>query len=154
MKTMSKFFGLVILAVSMFSFNASAAAEIGETHSDLGKYWLKEASHAIEVEGETLPTFVIHYDELSAPVYVAVKEDKKVKTFIVRSEGFEVAYQAKKGKFGITYMPKEFATLPSNEAKAKINRENFVKQRVISSNELSEQTQLGLIAAYLPQVME
>ena len=154
MKTISKFFGVVVLAVSMFSFTASASALIGETHSDLGKYWLKEAVNHLEVDGENLETYVIHYDHLSSPVYVGVMETKKGKTYVVKTDGFEIAYTNKKGVFGVSYMPKKLATLPADEMQAKIDRQNFLNQRIITQKNPSDDTALKLIAAYLPQVMK
>ena len=154
MKTINNFFGLAVLAISMFSLNASASALVGDTNSELGKYWLKEAVNTIEVSGETLETYVIHYDHLSYPVYVGVLEGKKGNTYIVRTDGFEIAYVNKNGKFGVEYMPKKLATLDSEEVHLKIDRENFLNQRVITPNNPNDDKALKLIAAYLPQVMK
>ncbi|MFB6340283.1 hypothetical protein ACE01N_04120 [Saccharicrinis sp. FJH2] len=154
MKTINKFFGLAVLAISMFSFTASASALVGETNSDLGKYWLKEAVNVIEVSGEALETYVIHYDHLAYPVYVGVLESKKGNTYIVRTDGFEIAYVNKKGKFGVEYMPKKLATLDEEVVMSKIDREHFLNQRVITPNNPNDDKALKLIAAYLPQVMK
>lgn len=153
MKTINKFFGLLVLTVTMFSFTANASTVVGESNTDMGKYWLKEASVAIEVNGEALPTYVIHYDNYANPVYVGVLKTKKCKTYIVRTEGIEVVYTCKNGTFGIGYTPKKLATLPASEVKEKLDRQSFLNQRVISSNNLSEKKHLGLIASYLPEVI-
>lgn len=145
--------GGMVLALIMLSFSVQAETIVKDSNSELGRYWLKKAVNPMVVEGKELPTYVVHYDNLSKPVYIGVLESKGCKTFMVKSDDFEVAYACRNGMFGINYMPEQLATLPVQESKAKVNRVNFLKQRIITRKKCNEKRHLGLIASYLPEVM-
>lgn len=153
MKTISKLFGMILFAATLFSFSASAATMVGDSNTDLGKYWVKKSVTPVVVNGNELETYVIHYNNLEQPVYVGVLKEKKCVTYIVKSDGIELVYTCKNGKFGIDYMPKNLATLPSDNVKAKINRQKFLYQRVITQTPADKDTHLGLIASYFPEVV-
>lgn len=154
MKTIQKFFGLVLVAVTFFSFSAQAKTMVNETNTELGKYWLKKAVNPMVVNDKELPTYVVHYDNLPNPVYIGVYEKGNCKMFLVRTEGFEVAYAQRDGIFGINYMPEQLATLTQSVSKSSIDRVNFLRQCIITSKHYSEKKQLGLVASYLPEVMK
>ncbi|MFB6340280.1 hypothetical protein ACE1ET_01085 [Saccharicrinis sp. FJH62] len=153
MKTKVKLLGLMVISITLFSFSTKFPTIVKDSHTDLGRYWLKRAVNLIEVEGESLPTYVVHYDNLDKPVYIGVLEEKRCKTYIVRTDGFEVAYTCKNGVLGIKYLPKRLATYTQQYSIEHVNRENYLKQKVITSKPCSEKEQLCLIATFLPEVM-
>lgn len=154
MKTSGKILSLIFALVLLSSFTLSATTVVGYSQSDMGKYWLKKAANHMVVDGQEVDTYVIHYDNLETPVYVGIlKPHKDCTEFVVRSDGFEVLYTCRKGKFGIEYVPKKYATLSQDEARKAINRTNFLYQRVITQTPQSEKNLLKLIACYVPEVM-
>ncbi|MFC0875751.1 hypothetical protein ACE01N_04110 [Saccharicrinis sp. FJH2] len=154
MKTTGKLFGLLVLVFTMFAFTTNAETIVNDSNSELGKYYLKKAAHAMEVNDQEVPTYVIHYDNLSKPVYIGVYSVPNCKIFLVRTDDFEVAYACRDGIFGINYMPESLATLPAEKSKASIDRVNYLRQRVITQKKCTEKTQLNLIAQYLPDIMQ
>lgn len=154
MKATGRILSVCLALVLLSSFTLSAATVIGNSQSDMGKYWLKKAANHMVVNGQEVDTYVIHYDNMEEPVYVGIlKPDKECTEFVVRTDGFEVLYTCRKGKFGIEYVPKKYATLPKDESRKAIDRKNFLYQRVITQTPQSEKKLLKLIACYLPEVM-
>ncbi|MFB6317785.1 hypothetical protein [Saccharicrinis sp. FJH54] len=153
MNTKVRLLVLMVISVTLFSFTTKFPTIVKDTNSELGRFWLKRAVNLIEVEGETLPTYVVHYDNLNKPVYIGVLKEKKCKTYIVRTDEFEVAYTCKKGVFGISYVPRKMAAFPQDYSKDHLNKSNYQKQRIITTKPCSEKEQLCLIAAYLPEIM-
>lgn len=154
MKTTKKILGSLLAIALLSSFTLSAATVVGDSNSELGKYWLKKAANHMVVNGQEVDTYVVHYDNLDSPVYVGVlKPNEKCTDFVVRGDGFEVLYTCEKGQFGIAYTPKKYATIPSSEAKKAIDRTQFLYQRVISQVPQTDKQLLALIACYLPDVM-
>ncbi|MFB6317784.1 hypothetical protein [Saccharicrinis sp. FJH54] len=153
MKTTFKLFGLTLLVFTMFASAIQAETIVKESNSELGKYYLKKAANPMVVKGEEVQTYVLHYDNLSKPVYIGVYNVPNCKIYLVRTDDFEVAYARRDGIFGINYMPESLATLPEKEVRANVNRVNYLKQRIITHKRCTEKTQLNLIAQYLPEVM-
>lgn len=154
MKTTGKVFGLVMAMVLLVSFTSKAATVVGDTHTDAGQYWLKRASNHMIAANKELKTYVIHFDNVSAPVYIGVLESNDAYTqFLVRSEGFEVMYTVSGGQLGIQYVPESLATMSQQLAMESIDRKQFLHQRIISQNITSQEKMLALIACYLPEVM-
>ena len=153
MKTTKKLIGLLVLTVAMIGLSATAETKVDYTYSEMGRYWLKKAANNMLVNNQELETYVIHYDNYAKPVYVGILEAENCKSYVVRSDNFEVLYTCKDGQFGINYMPDYLATLPAETSRANINRVHYLKQRVISNQTASEKTQLSLIASYLPDVI-
>ncbi len=154
MKTTVRVLSLVMVMVLGSAFTMQASTVVGDTYTEAGKYWLKRASNHMVVNNRELKTFVIHFDNVPNPVYIGVLENNEAYTqFLVRTDNFEVMYTAAGGQLGIQYVPETVAALSREKAMETINRENFLRQRIISTNVRSEEEMLSLIACYLPEVM-
>ena len=144
---------MVLLTALFISVAVEASTRVGESNTELGKYWLKKAVTAIELDGIELDTWVIHYTNYEFPVYVGVIDRGACKAYIVRTNGVEVVYTCKDRQFGVHYMPESWATMPVEAVEQQIDREDFLRQRVISNRIRSESAHLGLIASYFPELV-
>ena len=72
----------------------------------------------------------------------------------MKSDEFEVQYACNNGIFGVKKLEKRFREIPEAEMSAKLNRVSYYGQRVISTQQKSQDEYLGLIACYLPDLIK
>jgi len=106
------------------------------------------------INGSAIKTFDLMYENTSNPIHVGLVNEEKCRTFIVRTDDFEIQYSCNKGVFGVKKIESRFQTLPKEEMDAKLDRVNYFSQRVICTNPKSEDELLGLIACYFPKLIK
>ncbi len=87
------------------------------------------------------------------PYIITVKHGKKGSDYLVQADGFEVLYQERDGKFGVAFVDEKEAAIGKEEMYKKLNRTEFLKQRVITNNSKTEAEYVALIGAYLPYLL-
>ncbi|MGV8139444.1 MAG: hypothetical protein AB2L20_29970 [Mangrovibacterium sp.] len=95
----------------------------------------------------------LSYDENRAPIVVELFNSKKGKTFIVRTDHFEVAYVSSPKGFGARKVRISESKVPDSLTSQVINEEELAKQRILSTEEVDEKAAIELIAAYLPDLV-
>jgi len=95
----------------------------------------------------------LSYDENKEPVVVELFNSKKGKTFIVRTNHFEVAYVSTPKGFGARKVKISESKVPDSLTSQVINAEELAKQRILSTGEVDEKAAIELIAAYLPDLV-
>ncbi len=141
-----------VLICTMVLATLSVVAQSSFTNS--GDFKVTKSESQMMVEGVEVPTFTIQYENMEAPVQVGIVEEDGCKNYIVRGDGFEIQYVCKKNKFGICYTESKYATMDRREMAKKVNRSEFLHQRVItSSGPKPDKYNVKLIASYLPEVM-
>lgn len=153
---------LVLLAVCVAILSMGATAKIkdgkamtGNSLTEFGKYTIVKSNNPMVYENEALKTFELTYENTSNPIMVGVllEDELKCKTFIVRSDEFEIQYTCNNGVFGVKKIEKRFQELPKAEMDLKLNKVSYYSQRVICQNKKSEDDYLGLIACYFPDLV-
>lgn len=151
---------LFILTICFAVLGMGASAEIkdgkamtGSSLTDFGRYTLVNSNTPMVVNNQVLKTFELTYENTTNPIIIGVVNEKDCKTFIVRSDEFEVEYTCTKGVFGVKKMEKKYASLPKEGVDAKMNKVSYYSQRVICQNKKSEDELLGLIACYFPNMI-
>jgi hypothetical protein len=94
----------------------------------------------------------LSYDQSKSPIVVELIPSKKGKTFIVRTDHFEVAYVSSSKGFGARRV-KISERIPESLTNQVINAGELDKQRILSTEEVDEKTAVELIAAYLPDLV-
>lgn len=152
---------LVLLAVFVLAVSVVASASkikdgqamTGNSLSELGKYTIMHSDEPMVYNNEVLPTYELTYENGANSIQIAVVEDKKCKTFIVRNDEFEVQYSCQNGVFGVRKLDKRFQEIPEEEMNMKLDRVSYYAQRVICADKKSEDDYLGLIACYFPELV-
>jgi len=153
---------LILLTVCIAVLSMGATAKIkdgkamtGNSLTDFGKYTLANSDIPMVVNNKVVKTYELTYENTDNPIRIGVINDKKkdCKTFIVRSDEFEIEYTCNKGVFGVRKMESKFQTLPKEEMELKLNKVSYYAQRVICQNKKSEDELLGLIACYFPNLV-
>ncbi len=146
---------IFLTTVALFlAFTLANAENLNKQNAEtsFGEYQVSSQETPTVTKGEN-NTYIIHYERFDNPITVTVIEGETCKSFLVKTEGFEVQYDCTGSTFGVNYMNAEFASIPKKEMVKKVNRENYLKQRVISTNKHSEYDTVRLIACYLPELM-
>jgi hypothetical protein len=147
------------ICVALLSLSANAKikdgkAMTGSSLTDFGKYTVMKSNNPMVVNGEELKTYDLMYENTSNAVRVGVLKEKKCKSFIVKSDVFEVQYVCKNGVFGVKKIESRFQDLPKEANEAKLDKVGYYSQRVICQNKKTEDELLGLIACYFPNLVK
>jgi len=151
---------LSLLSFFAFALCIVASAKIkdgkamtGNSMSEMGNYSLMLSEEPMLYDDQVLETYDLVYENATQPIKIAVLNEKKCKTFIVRSDEFEVQYTCNKGSFGVKKLEKRFREIPEEEMNLKLNRVGYYSQRIICTGQKTNDDYLGLIACYLPELV-
>ncbi len=145
----------ILTAVAIvFSITVMNAKNLSEKNSttEFGTYEVS-STHAHHVRHDNDGVYTIRYEKYDAPVEVTIVNEKNCKLFLVRTNGFEVMYKCRGKYFGIAYMAEEYASIPAEDMYKKIDRTEYLHQRVLTDKQQSEYDMVRIIACFLPEVM-
>lgn len=150
---------LLTIGVALLGLSASAKiktgqALTGQSLTEFGKYTVTISDAPMMINNQAVPTYDLNYENTENPVKIGLVKSETCKTFIVRTEEFEVEYTCNKGVFGVKKIESQYKQLPDEEMNAKLDRVNYFTQRVICTNNKSEDELLGLIACYFPNLIK
>lgn len=94
--------------------------------------------------------WTLSYDNAETPVTVVKRKTIEGTEYVVYSKYFEVCYLASAKGFGIKPVRNSWSNVPKKINKAVINQNEFKKQEVLTQNKVNDEMALGLIAGYLP----
>lgn len=140
------------ISVQAGSFDRPVAE--GNSLTDLGSYTVIKSDVPMVVKEATLETYDLLYENASNPVRIGVLQEKNCTTFLVKTGEVEVQYVCRKGKFGARKMATKYRTAELRNSDSKLNQQQVKAQQVISTSIEDEEAMLGLIACYLPSLIE
>jgi hypothetical protein len=94
--------------------------------------------------------WTLSYSNAETPVTVVKRKTLEGTEYVVHSKYFEVSYLASSNGFGTKMVRNSWSNVPKKINKAVINHEEFLKQEIITPNKVDDERALGLIASYLP----
>ncbi|QIA08628.1 hypothetical protein [Draconibacterium halophilum] len=152
---------LFSICIALLSMGATAKikdgkAMTGNSLTEFGKYTIAISQAPMVYEDQVLETFELTYENTNAPVRIGVlcEDEKKCKTYIVRTAEFEIEYACQNNVFGVKKMEPRFQQLPKEEMELKLDKVAYYAQRVICQNKKSQDDLLGLIACYFPDLVK
>ncbi len=92
----------------------------------------------------------ISYSNVEKPITVLKRKTSDGTEYVVYSNYFEVNYLATAKGFGTKMARKSWSNVPKIINDAVINMEAFKKQAILTPNKVDDAQALGLIAGYLP----
>lgn len=97
--------------------------------------------------------WTINYSNGEKPVTVTRLKTQKYPAYVVRSQFFEVVYASDEEGFGVKKVTSSQRSINKKITDAVLNSDQLHKQGVLTPNEVSEEYALGLIASYLPDLL-
>lgn len=97
--------------------------------------------------------WTINYSNGEKPVTVTRLKSAKYPTYVVRSQFFEVVYACDPEGFGVKNVTNSERSVNKKITEAVLNSDQLKKQCVLTPNKVTEEYALGLIASYLPDLL-
>lgn len=97
--------------------------------------------------------WTLNYNPKEASVTVLKKKTLTGTDYVVRSKYFEVCYSATEDGFGVKKLKNNMCCVPRKITQAVIDPQAMEVQRVITPNEVDDEYAIGLIASYLPDLL-
>jgi hypothetical protein len=139
---------VVFVLFSFVAFTASAAS-LGNSFAD---YEITPVENLIL--GKNIEkVWTLSYDKEEMPVTIVLKKTAQGQEYLVHAEFFEVVYLANAEGFGVREMRASERRVPKQITHAVIDAQQLKYQEIITPNSIDEKTALGLIASYLPDLL-
>jgi hypothetical protein len=97
--------------------------------------------------------WTLTYNGGENPVTVLKRNTPDGAVYVVNSKFFEVCYASTSKGFGTRTLKKSWSTVPPQLNDVVINPEEISNQQIISPNKIDDGQALGLIASYLPGLL-
>jgi len=97
--------------------------------------------------------WTLSYSNEEVPVTVVKRHTMDGTEYVVHSKFFEVSYAATATGFGTKVVKRHWSSVPKKISKAVIDQEEFKRQQIITPNKVDDDRALGLIANYLPELI-
>ncbi|GET23331.1 hypothetical protein [Prolixibacter denitrificans] len=149
MKKLSIATTLLFIVSILFVGPLSAKTIQGQSNSTLGTYQIKQIA-PVKAGGEELQAYQLSYENSENPITILVDKTSKCRNYIVRSKNLEVRYVCNKRGFGAKLVNAKFQRFDPTVNGYYLNEKALEGQGKLSTNQLSEEEALGLIAAYFP----
>ncbi|MDA3818164.1 MAG: hypothetical protein PF486_12355 [Prolixibacteraceae bacterium] len=156
MKRVTFILALVLTSIVSFASYASVNSLQGDSNTSFGKYKITASDQYVVIDNVAYQTWKLNYEKSSEEYCVFYAPGIEGQCcFIVRcAEEFEVQYSKDKNGFGVRMVDPEKRTMNKKEAMKEINFEKFSKQMVLTTKNKTVEEYLGLLACYMPQLIE
>ncbi|MGQ7869928.1 hypothetical protein [Sunxiuqinia sp. sy24] len=140
--------GITAFVFCLITF-ASQATEIDRTFSDYDI--IPVANQDLSATADK--AWVLSYDHNETPIIITLHQNKRSKNYVVRSEHFEVSYVCCKNGFGASRVKAKYSEIPEELVTSVLNEKELDRQRILTPNQVTNDQALGLIASYLPDLI-
>jgi hypothetical protein len=122
--------------------------------SEFGKYTIEVSNSPMKINGETVKTYQLSYENADRTVTIGVLPQKTCTNFIIKTSMFEIEYVCNKGIFGVKKINQDHASIAKDINESVLDRAGYFSQKVITQNKKTEEELLGLIACYFPNLIK
>jgi hypothetical protein len=143
---------LLIIAISCASFARKLVAE-GKSFTTMGNFKIETADQPLVVNGVSLDTYVITYDNSKLSVTIAIDKDRKCRRYLTISDKLSVQYVCYGTHFGVEKLHQKYATEGLKTSEVALNRSAYFHQKVLTQGENDPITCMKLIGAYFPELL-
>lgn len=97
--------------------------------------------------------WTLSYSSNETPVTVVKRNTLEGTVYVVHSKYFDVSYSATNSGFGAKEARNSWSNVPKKITRAVISKDELQRQQIITPNKVDDQRALGLIASYLPDLI-
>ncbi|MEN8116545.1 MAG: hypothetical protein ABFS16_06170 [Bacteroidota bacterium] len=147
---MKKLKVLAILMVGLFlmSFTASATGSRAEF-----KEYSISAVDDLYMGKSVKAIWTLSYSNNETPVTVVKRNTLEGTEYVVHSKYFAVSYVSSTNGFGVREVRNSWSDVPKKITRAVVSQEEMKNQEIITPNKVDDEKALGLIASYLPDLV-
>jgi uncharacterized CHY-type Zn-finger protein len=139
----------LILTVCIASMGKHVVTK-GESNSAFGNYKIEQLDDHLMLNNKELDKYLITYEKMNMQVVVVLDKQRKCKKYYVLSDKLPIQYECNGNYFGIKKLDKELLSNGFKTSLDELNKEEFYRQRVITSETTSTLDHLNLIASFYP----
>lgn len=150
LKVMKKLNYVTILVVG-FLFVAISANAAG-IRNEFREYEITTVND-LHVGKSVKAIWTLSYSDNEAPVTVVKRKTMEGFEYVVQTDHFAVSYASTVKGFGAKEARSNWTNVPKKISNAVINKEQLAKQQIITPNRVNDEIALGLIASYLPELL-
>lgn len=155
-KAMKNIILAIAIAVFVLVANVVNASETltGNSSTKFGTYQLTPSSNVVIANEVAYKTWNLTYSGIPEKFVVfEVPDVNGNKSFNVRGSFFEISYRVNYNEFGAKLVDQSFRSIPKKEVTKRINAEQLASQEVLVNTPKTEEEYLGLIACFMPLLM-
>ena len=141
---------LSVLVVCLFLVSVTANAT--GLRTEFKKYEISSVDD-IFVGKKVKAMWTVSYSNVEVPVTVIKRKTLDGTEYVVRSKFFEVSYAATSTGFGVKETRNSWHTVQKKISRAVICQAEMKNQQIITPNKVDDEKALGLIACYLPELI-
>lgn len=143
---------LLILTISAVSFARKLVAE-GKSFTTMGDFKIETADQPLVVNGVSLDTYIITYENSKMSVTVAIDKDKKCRRYLTISDKLSVQYVCYGTHFGVEKLNQKYSVEGLKTSDAALNRSAYFHQKVLTQGGNEPVYCMRLIGAYFPELL-
>lgn len=143
---------VAILAVAFLFVSVVASASGTGARTAFKAYEIEEVDN-LYMGKSVKSLWTLSYSVNEDPVTVVKRKTLEGVEYVVHSKHFEVSYASTVNGFGAKETRRSWSEVPRKISKAVISQEELARQKIISPNRVDDEKALGLIASYLPDLI-
>lgn len=97
--------------------------------------------------------WTVSYSSKEVPVTVVKRKTLEGTEYVVHSKFFDISYACTSTGFGVKEVRKSWSNVPKKITRAVLSQEEMKRQQIITPNKVDDEKALGLIASYLPDLV-
>lgn len=137
---------LSVLVICLFLVSATTNA------TEFNKYEISSVDNLF-VGKNVKALWTLSYSNLETPITIVKRKTLEGIEYVVRSKYFEVSYAATASGFGVKEIRSSWRTVQKKICRAVICQKEMKNQQIITPNKVDDEKALGLIACYLPDLI-
>lgn len=133
-------------------FIVSAVANASGVRTDFKEYEITPVED-VHMGKNVKAIWTVSYNKKEAPVTVVKRKTIEGIEYVVQGEYFAVSYIASSKGFGAKEVRKSWSNVHRKINNAVICKKELARQQIITPNKVNDELALGLIASYLPELI-
>jgi len=142
---------LLFVLIAGFTFAASSVFATG-VRAEFKAYDIEDVND-LYMGKSVKAIWTVSYSDEEVPVTVVKRKTWDGTEYVVHSKYFEVSYASTVDGFGAKEVRKSWSSVPKKINTAVINQEELKRQEIITPNKVDDERALGLIANFLPALI-
>jgi hypothetical protein len=154
MKNTILIIAVMALGLNIYASNPASNVLVGESSTNFGSYQLTPSENCTVINDVAYKTWSLTYSGTNEDFQVLVSPGINGNCcYIVRSDSFEIEYVKENGKFGVKMVDGFQRQLKRRDVMKRLNYDNYLSQKVLTTKEKTGQECLSLAACFLPLLL-
>lgn len=141
---------VTVLVLGLFFISMSAQAS--GTRTEFNSYEITTVNE-LHMGKKVQAIWTVSYSKAEEPVTIVKRKTFEGVEYVVQNKYFAVSYLSTVNGFGAKEVRKSWSGVHKKLNEAVINKEELSKQKLITTNKVNDDYAIGLIASFLPELI-